>query len=45
MELLYAREYTQGERAWERGYLIAVFLRLAGNFRPVLIDVLAAAVF
>ena len=20
MELLYAREYTQGERAWERGY-------------------------
>ena len=22
MELLYAREYTQGERAWERGYSI-----------------------
>ena len=24
MELLYAREYTQGERAWERGYALAM---------------------
>ena len=28
LELLYAREYTQGERPWERGYSLSMWLLL-----------------